>query len=161
MSSTRFSDPIDLDSIVQQIKNAQTIGSIYEIVNNVFPDWILNFVPDYCLNYPHLKKNWHYVCKQNNFKPSQIIIVNYISDDRNHSLMNIFLDVFYRAGFIVRLIEHIAVCPSCKQVAVPTKFLYDKFIERDISTIPNSWTPTCKNCNDTENNTENNTENKK
>ena len=148
MSSTTFSDPTNLSTIVEQVKNAQTIRNIYEIANNVFPNWILNFVSHYCQNYPHLEQNWHYICKQNNFRPSQIIIVSYLSDDSEHSLMNIFLDIFYKAGFIVRLTDHYTICQNCNQFVVPTKFMYDNFTERNITTIPSTWTPTCKNCNE-------------
>lgn len=141
----KFSDPVEMDEIVDQIKNAQTIGSIYEIANNVFPSWIIGFVPHYCPNYPHLEQNWHYICKQNGFRPSQIVIVNYLSDDKHHKLMNMFLDIFYRAGFVVRLVDHYSICQGCNQFAIPTKFIYDMFVDRNIS-VPSRWTSICKEC---------------
>lgn len=142
-----YTDPSNLDDIVEQIKNVQTFEGIYQIVNTVFPNWILKFIPNYCLNYPHIQQNWYHICRQNNLKPSQIIIVNYLSDDREHRLMNIFLDVFYSSGFVVRLNQHYDVCPTCQSFAVPTEYMYRCFVERNIPNIPSTWTPTCYNCN--------------
>ncbi len=144
---TNYSDPADLDEIVEKIKNVQTFEGIYEIVNQVFPNWILKFVPRYCPNYPHIELNWHYICKENGSRPAQIIIVSYLSDDKDHRLMNIFLDVFYSSGFVVRLNQHYDVCSDCKQFAVPTEFMYQCFVEKNASYLPSRWTPTCKNCN--------------
>ena len=145
-----FTDPDNQNEIVDQIQNAQTIGTVYEIANRVFPNWIQDIVPHYCQNYPHLQQNWHYLCKQNRFVPSQIILVTYLSDDSDHSLMNIFLDVFYRAGFALRLNQHYRACSTCKQYAVPSEFMYNKFKEHNINPLPSVWTSTCKCCNEIE-----------
>ena len=142
-----YNDPEDIDSVVEQIMGAQTIGSIYEIANNVFPNWILTFVPHYCENYPHLEQNWHYICRKNESVPSQIVLVSYLSDDKDHKLMNMFLDVFYRAGFVIRSIDHYVTCQACDQFVVPTKFMYDKFKEHNIrNEIPSVWSSICKHC---------------
>ena len=142
-----YTDPSNLDDIVEQIKNAQTFEGIYQIVNTVFPNWILKFVPHYCPNYPHIQQNWYHICRQNNLKPAQIIIVNYLSDDKEHRLMNIFLDVFYSSGFVVRLNQHYDICSRCQSFAVPTEYMHRCFVERNIPNIPSVWTPTCYNCN--------------
>jgi len=145
---SKYIDPDNIDEIVEQIKKVQTFEGIYNIVNSVFPNWILKFLPHYCANYPHLQQNWYHICRQNGSKPAQIIIVNYLSDDKEHRLMNIFLDVFYSSGFVVRLNQHYSVCPSCNSSAVPTEYMYRCFAERNLPNIPSRWTSTCKNCND-------------
>jgi len=153
MEQDNFKDPDNLNDIVNQIKNAQTIGTIYSIINNVFPNWILGFTRRYCPNYPHLTQNWHYICKQNNFIPAQVIIVSFINnfESKEHTLMNIFLDIFYKSGFSVRLSSNYKICPDCNNYVVPTINMYEKFVECNIETIPSTWTETCKKCNEENN----------
>jgi hypothetical protein len=90
------------------------------------------------------------MCYQNGIFPAAIVLVSYLSDDEEHRLMNIFLDAFYKGGFVVRLVKHFSPCPTCSnfQTAVPTKFMYDKFVENNIVSLPLTWSPTCKKCNE-------------
>lgn len=145
---SQFSDPDNLDKIIEDIKSCRTIGELIELVNNVFSGWIIGLVPKYCSAYPHLTQNWHYICNQNRVRPAMIVIVSYLSDDSEHSLMNIFLDAFYKAGFVVRLVNHFAPCSSCYQAIVPSRSIYDKFVENNILRLPSLWTSTCQNCNE-------------
>jgi hypothetical protein len=143
-----FTDTEDLDRIVQDIKACKTIGELIELVNNVFSGWIIGLVPRYCNSYPHLTQNWNYICNQMRVNPSMIIIVSYLSDDKEHSLMNIFLETFYKAGFVVRLVEHYAPCSRCHQFIVPSREIYNKFVENNILSLPSLWTSTCQECNE-------------
>lgn len=145
---SKFNNPEDVERIVDIIKSTKTIGDMFELVNNVFEGWLIGLIPRYCKSYPHLTQNWHYICRQNGVRPTMIVIVSYLSDDKEHSLMNIFLEAFYKAGFVVRLVEHFVPCPTCNEVVVPTNFIYDKFVENNISTVPSVWTPTCSECNE-------------
>ena len=143
---SQFTDPEDLDRVIDDIKACKTIGDLIELVNNVFLGWIIGLVPRYCESYPHLTQNWHYICHQHRVQPVMIVIVSYLSDDKEHSLMNIVLEAFYKAGFVVRLVEHFAPCSSCEQFVVPTREIYDKFVENNILRLPSVWTSTCKVC---------------
>ena len=145
---SQFTDPDDLDRIVQDIKSCKTIGELIELVNNVFSGWIIGLVPRYCNAYPHLTQNWNYISNQMRVQPSMIVIVSYLSDDREHSLMNIFLETFYKAGFVVRLIDHFAPCSTCLQAIVPSRAIYNKFVENNILRLPSVWTSTCQECNE-------------
>ena len=143
-----FTEPINQNEIVEQIRNAPDIGTVYDIANRVFPNWIQHIFYHHCPNYPHLEQNWHYVCRINGFRPSQIILVNSLSDESDNYIMNIFLDVFYKGGFAVRLNQHYSACSKCMQYAVPLEFMYTKFIEHNITQLPSVWTSTCKFCNE-------------
>lgn len=145
---SQFTDPNNLDIVVQDIKSCRTIGELIELVNNVFSGWIIGLFPRYCYSYPHLTQNWNYICNQNGVQPAMIVIVSYLSDDKDHSLMNIFLDAFYKAGFVVRLVEHYIPCSSCYQAIVPSRLIYDKFVENNILRLPSIWTSTCRECNE-------------
>ena len=145
---SQFTDPEDLDRVVEDIKACKTIGELIELVNNVFSGWIIGLVPRYCESYPHLTQNWNYICNQNGVRPTMIVIVSYLSDDKEHSLMNIFLEAFYKAGFVVRLVDHFAPCSTCYQMVVPSREIYDKFVENNILRLPSVWTSTCKQCNE-------------
>lgn len=148
--STQYLDPINQNEIVDQLQNAPNMEKVYEIVNRVFPNWIENILDHYCPNYPHLEQNWHYLCRTNGFTPSQIIIVSHLSDDNDHMLMNNFLDLFYKAGFTVRLNKHCSPCSTCQQYVVPSEFMYNKLKEHNIRNLPSNWTSTCKRCNEQE-----------
>ncbi len=145
---SQFTDPEDLDRIVADIKGCRTIGELIELVNNVFSGWIIGLVPRYCESYPHLTQNWHYICNQIGVRPAMIVIVSYLSDDKEHSLMNIFLESFYKAGFVVRLVDHFAPCSRCYQMVVPSREIYGKFVENNMLRLPLAWTSTCKQCNE-------------
>lgn len=145
---SQFNDPDNLDMVVENIKSCKTIGELIELVNNVFSGWIIGLVPRYCEAYPHLTQNWNYICNQNRVNPAMIVIVSYLSDDKEHSLMNIFLDTFYKAGFLVRLVNHYAPCSKCHQFIVPSREIYNKFVENNILRLPSVWTSTCQECNE-------------
>jgi hypothetical protein len=146
---SQFTDPEDLDRVVADIKGCKTIGELIELVNNVFSGWIIGLVPRYCESYPHLTQNWNYICNQIGVRPAMIVIVSYLSDDNEHSLMNIFLEAFYKAGFVVRLVEHFAPCSRCYQMVVPSREIYEKFRENmNILRLPLAWTSTCRQCNE-------------
>ena len=145
---SQFNDPDNLDRVLEDIKACKTIGELIELVNNVFSGWIIEIIPKYCKAYPHLTQNWNYICNQNRVQPTMIVIVSYLSDDREHRLMNIFLDAFYKAGFVVRLVDHYSPCSSCYQSVIPTREIYNKFVENNILRLPSVWTSTCQDCNE-------------
>ena len=59
-----FTDPSNIDEIKEQIKNCPTVKDVIEIINNVYPSWLVNIIDNYSDDYPHLTKNWDIICEK-------------------------------------------------------------------------------------------------
>lgn len=113
MKMDPYIDPPNLEEIKVKISNIKTLGKIQDFVNEVFPGWIVTFVPSFSQRYPIFNKTWKTVCEKINIRPAQIMIVDMVVFDENHKLINMFSEIFTRSGFAVRSKDHFLPCKKC------------------------------------------------
>ncbi len=139
-----YSDPSNLESILESIKTLPTIKDILDLVKSVFPSWIVCFLKKFSNDYPHMETNWNILIKNHNIRKGQIMIVDYLIDDDNHKLINIFTEIFTQAGFVVRTKYELFPCETCNS-AIPSLAFYNKMKEQKLN-IPEKWDKKCSNC---------------
>ena len=145
MSTDLYKDPHNTEEIINEIKNAETHDQVVNIINNVFPTWILGWPKKYSKDYQHFQHNWEFVCKKSNCNTLSIIIVDkIIFNDPNYTLIRLFCELLTVFGHSVRRKEEFIACNVCGNV-IPTKMVYDQLVERKIN-VPQIWTEKCKNC---------------
>lgn len=150
MEVNKYQDPEDqevVNSIIERIKNAPSVGDIKKIIDEVFPGWIVAFLKTYSKDYPNFNTNWKKICIQLGVKQSEIMIVDYIdfSNNDNYKLVRMFCELFTRAGFSVRTKDDFIPCSNCDS-AIPTETMY-KILKSRAVVVPNTYSNVCKgNC---------------
>jgi hypothetical protein len=77
-------------------------------------------------------------------KKAQIIIVDDIIDDKDHTIVKMFSECFTLCGFNVRTKNDYFECSDCGK-AIPSFKLWKTFKEKKLN-VPETWGPTCTNC---------------
>ena len=139
-----FKDPSNVDEIKEQIINCPTVKDVIEIINNVYPYWLVNTIDDYSEDYPHLTKNWEIICEKFQIQKQKIIVVEDIVNDSEHKLVKFFADYFTSVGCIVRTKCDIIPCIVCNR-GIPNEVIYSKMKELEMN-IPEKWLAKCVNC---------------
>ena len=139
-----FKDPSNVDEIKEQIINCPTVKDVIEIINNVYPYWLVNTIDDYSEDYPHLTKNWEIICEKFQIQKQKIIVVEDIVNDSEHKLVKFFADYFTSVGCIVRTKCDIIPCIVCNR-GIPNEEIYSKMKELEMN-IPEKWLAKCVNC---------------
>ena len=98
----------------------------------------------YSDDYPHLESNWNSVIEKYNIKKGKIMIVDEIISDENHTLINLFCNIYTQVGFIVRSKNELIPCKVCDK-AIPSEESYNKMKKLNII-VPDEWQVICKNC---------------
>ena len=146
MEDNKYRDPKNKDDIIVRLKNCPTLKEITELVNEVFPAWIIYFLDNYSPDYEHIQINWEFVMKKNNMKRGQILIVDYFIDDSDHELLKIFTEIYTILGFMVRTKEELKKCDVCNS-ALPTEKTFNKIKEsNDVKLRFDVWSPKCSTC---------------
>jgi hypothetical protein len=140
----KYLDPENTPQIINRLKNSRTLGEVMTLVNEVFPDWIVNTMEVYCSDYPHLTTNWKHICRMSKSRTAQIMIVEEIPEKDDHSLINTFAECFTRAGFSVRRKREYIKCENCGS-AVPNTELWQIFKEKGFL-VPEKWSEKCTGC---------------
>ena len=140
-----YKDPRNVNEYLEKLKTLSNIGEIKNFMNDVFPNWFITTMNSYCDDYPHLNKNWYYICNMVHTTPKKIIIVKEISNDENHKLIASFSECFTKSGFSVRKENEFISCKKCNK-AVPTKEAWEFFKEKGLIKVPEVWRPNCINC---------------
>jgi len=145
MSDTdTYQDPENIEEIVKDIFKQKTIKDIYDMLNKIFPDFIVNVLTTFSGDYPHFDQNWAGMCIALKVNKAQIMLVkNYVEDD-NHLLLKTFCEVFTQAGFVIRRYTEFFPCSVCNKV-LPNEFAYNKLKELNIK-VPEKWDTKCSNC---------------
>jgi hypothetical protein len=144
MQVDNYIDPHNTDKIIDEIKSFQTLGDIKPLLDETFPTWIITTMPKYSLDYPYLQQNWEKICEQCKISPSQIMIVDSINMDSQHTLLLTFCEVLTRAGFCVRRKEEFFPCKVCNS-ALPNVQLYDILKQKGFK-VPDNWSQLCSEC---------------
>jgi hypothetical protein len=142
--SNKYIDPSNLEDILEQIKTLPTLKEVLELSKSTFPDWIICFLDKFSQDYPHMENNWNTLTSKHNIRKGQIMIINYIIDDDNHRLINIFAEIFTQAGFVVRTKNELFPCEVCNS-AIPSLGFYNKMKEQNLN-VPENWSKKCSTC---------------
>jgi len=140
-----YSDPSNTQDILKQISNTADLGGVREILDKVFPTWIVGMIPNYSKDYPHLQNNWDLICKKLGVERTSILVVENIVQDEHHVLIQTFAELLCRSGFCVRRKSEFFPCYKCG-AALPTQILYDLMKEKMSHNIPKNWGTTCSTC---------------
>jgi hypothetical protein len=144
--SSKYFDPENYESIVEEIKNAPTLKEIKGIVDRLYPDWIVCLLDGFSKDYPHLDKNWKKVSIQMKVSQTKVMIVrNFEHGNDNMKLINMFCEIFTKSGFSVKKQSDYIPCEDCNY-AMPVPELHERFkIAR--FTVPEVWSSKCSaNC---------------
>jgi hypothetical protein len=132
------------ETIVNSLKDAENHNKVVEIIESVFPSWIIGCSKKYSNDYPNFTSNWNSVCNKIGCKPLDIVIVDDLVFDKEYSLIQMFSELLTMFGHSVRRKEEFFECRFCKSV-LPTQNIYNKLQECKIK-VPEFWSMKCKNC---------------
>lgn len=123
------------------INEFETIQDVLNLIESKYPDWIVDVLDNYCVDYPELTKNWNKLCDVFKAKPQKIFLVSVFEVDDHFS----FAELLTQVGFVVRTIHEFHACLKCKS-AVPNEFIYKKLKENKNHTIPEIYRINCSTC---------------
>jgi hypothetical protein len=140
-----YQDPVNVNELVEKVKDCETHDEIIKLINDTFPGWILGWPARYSVDYPHFQNNWEFVCKKSDNKTLSVIIVDHIVfNDPKFSLIKLFCELLTLFGHSVRRKEEFIGCKICGD-AIPTQSVYNQLHERKIN-VPNCWMVKCQKC---------------
>jgi len=140
-----YKDPENIDTLLEKMKEVESIEDISDLVTNIFPTWIIGLLDDFSDDYPHIQKGWINMCKKIGLKRNKIIIVDDMVFDKEHTFIIAIAECFTRAGFMVRRKSEYIPCKVCKK-AVPSYQSWEVMKENYIPCIPTIWKDTCSTC---------------
>lgn len=139
-----FSNPCNTDAILKELNEAKTEEDGEEIINAYFPGWIVDSLPDYSADYPHLRINWSAICDKLKVKKQKIILVEELKFDSNHTTINTIAELLTRKGYVIRRVGEFGGCPICKH-AIPCVEVWHLLKEKRLP-VPAEWSGTCRKC---------------
>lgn len=140
----QYSDPDNTPEVLARLSVLPTIKEVKDLVDEVFPNWIVTAIDSYSNDYPHLETNWKVMATMAGTKPAQILIVEEIFFDDSHTLIRTFAELLTRAGFMVRRKSEFFPCSVCRN-ALPSQELYNKMKEKS-APITTEWKEKCSTC---------------
>jgi hypothetical protein len=139
-----YLDPQETPSILLRLNSLPTVKEIKELVCETFPTWIITVLPAYSPDYPQLTCNWGILAKMNNSVPAEIIIIDEMVFDENHTLIRTFAELFTCSGYVVRRKSELLPCSNCGK-AIPNENIYNQMKEKNIN-VPETWSSSCIKC---------------
>jgi hypothetical protein len=137
----KYSDPFGTSEIIEELKNTPTLGRVFDIVNRVFPTWMVTTVDNYSVDYPELTSTWVIAASTIGVRPTKIIIVDYLHPSSDgYTLIGTFAELFTRAGFMVRRNVEFLCCGVCTSL-IPRQIVYDMMKDSGKS-VPSIWANT-------------------
>ena len=140
----QYSNPDNTPELLARLSLLPTIKDVKNLIDEVFPNWIITAIDSYSDDYSHLQQNWKVMSNMTGGKPAQILIVEDIIFDDFHTLIRTFAEILTHAGFMVRRKNEFFPCYICGK-AIPSEKLYNKMKEKDFP-IPDTWKNKCSNC---------------
>ena len=133
------------ESIMKNLRDAENHNEVIEIINSIFPTWIIGCSKKYSVDYPHFTNNWENVCKKIKCKTLDIIIIDeLIFSDKEYSIVQTFCELLTLFGHSVRRKEEFFECKFCSDI-IPTENVYNKLKNLKIK-VPKVWSMKCANC---------------
>jgi hypothetical protein len=142
---SNYSDPSNMEEILEELRNAATLGEVNNLINRVFPNWQVCMLSGFCEGYPHLNANWEILCKKMDVAPTRVLIVRDLSFDDDHLLLRNFVECLTRAGFVVKRMVDYVPCRKCEKIAIPTPPVHNVMKEKGVP-VPDVNVPICKGC---------------
>lgn len=148
MSINEYKDPEDISDIISKLESEDFVKEEYlrEIVDSIFPGWILYFLDNYCEDYPHLISNWEIMMQKYNMTKGKIIIVDYFKVDDHHKLIQLFAELYTRMGYVLRTKDELKSCQICAS-AIPNEDMYNRMKVAKLK-VPDTWLECCYKCKD-------------
>jgi hypothetical protein len=141
---TTYSDPENIQDIVKDIIKSKTIKDVNDLLEKIFPDFVVNALVGYSRDYPHLDVNWRAMCDTLKVSKAQIILTQDYPEDDKHVLVKAFCEILTQSGFIVRKHSEFIPCSVCS-LALPSENLYTKMKEGKVP-CPAIWSSKCSDC---------------
>jgi hypothetical protein len=139
-----YSDPENIEEVVKDILKLKTIKEINDLLDKIYPDFIVNTMTGYSRDYPHFDVNWRAMCDTLKVDKAQILLTQNFPDDDKHLLVKTFCEVLTQSGFIVRRHTEFFPCSVCN-LALPNENLYNILIDKKIP-APQKWLNKCSTC---------------
>jgi hypothetical protein len=143
-NTDKYSNPSNTDEIMEELKNAKTMGEVKELVDRVFPEWFVTTMDSFSTDYSQFNDTWSGICKKIGVKQAQIIIVEEVERGDNYSLIQNFAECFTKAGFAVRKKMQFIPCAKCNK-ALPSLLFYNMLKEKKFPVL-DSWNSNCQKC---------------
>lgn len=139
-----YEDPPNKEEILARLKETKEHAEVKALIEEVFPDWFLYWIPKYSEDYPSLKINWERICHMSKTTPKFIVLVEWIEFTDQHTVLRAFADRMTHQGYVVRRREEFGTCPECGK-AIPSKMVYDRMKECGCP-VPVEWSEKCSGC---------------
>jgi hypothetical protein len=141
-----YTDPENIDSIVESIKNSSNHTECVDLINKTFPGWIVGWPKKFCVDYPQFRNNWEFVCKKIGCNPLCVVIVDFVpsEDGKNYTLLKMFTELLTIFGHSVRRNNEFVGCAVCGD-AIPSDAIYADLKARKMQ-CPKFWTIRCSTC---------------
>jgi hypothetical protein len=139
------------DIILNKLKSATNATEAEEIINEVFPGWLICHLYGYCDDYPHFTTNWEKICDKIGTTPKFIVLVNDIEFTESPTLKNKICEFLTMYGYCVRRREEFLPCGSCEK-AIPCREIWNLLKQHNTNTpnsgivLPEVWSNKCVNC---------------
>lgn len=142
---SKYQDPESEEvknNIIEKIKQCPNIGAIKDLVDQVYPGWVITFFKSYSSDYPNFNTNWKKLCIQLGVPQTEIIIVDMVDfTSDKYTLIRMFSELFTRAGFSVRDKKDFIPCSKCNSL-LPTEYMYNMLKSRKVP-VPKVYSDTC------------------
>ncbi len=144
--SEDFVDPSNFSEILERLKNCETRKETTDLINEVFPLWLVGEMKMYSDDYPHLQRNWKAICDMNNVEMQSIVLVQDVAfkNDKTHSLLYAFCEHMTKKGYIVRRVGEMQPCRKCNK-AIPCVDVWHLMKEKHMP-VPKEWMDVCRKC---------------
>lgn len=142
-----YLDPDNRDEILTRLRDLEDHQAVRQLIEETYPTWLLFWISEYSDDYSYLQKNWETICKLSGQKTQFIVLVDWISFDDEHKLVQAFADRMTHQGFVVRRKEEFGTCSVCNK-AIPCKELYEFMVKKRLP-VPEKWSDKCTTCNTT------------
>ena len=123
-----------------EINQLATMKDVFDLIEKKYPNWIVEMVDNYSIDYPHMQNNWQTLANHSKTKMQKIIIVECFDNEEQLS----FAELLTQAGFIVRTKAELIPCSVCR-CAIPSQSIYNKMRQHNIQ-FNFEWNNKCRNC---------------
>jgi hypothetical protein len=144
MTLQKYLDPSNAIDIIEKVKTLRTIGEIKLLAEEFFPGWYVSTAKEYSKDYPSLTENWKLICNSIKTTQAQILLVDEVYFDDEHSIIRMISECFTRAGFSVRKKNDYTECSNCGSI-IPSVELWRIFKEKGFK-VPITWSSDCVSC---------------
>jgi hypothetical protein len=107
-----------------------------------YSQYIICSFNKYSDDYPHLTKNWKFICNNLNVTPKKILLVDDIKFNGSNHLI---YENLTKEGFVVRRKDEFIGCVYCGS-AIPCQEIWKLLREKNLTNLK-EWSNKCTKCN--------------